>query len=178
MNLEALLQQYRWNLAYADALTRDVPPDLWARSGGPGLENHPAWTLGHLVTGSALVAQDLGRDPSVPETWRDLFERRGPNDDRRPETDTSAYPTRGEVWPVLVRMHRLVTEGLRTASQAWLRAQEAWRFDGYLPTNAASVLFMLVAHENVHLGQLGCWRRRFELPSAMAAMGRGPSPEG
>lgn len=174
MDLDPLLQQYRWNLAYAEALTHDVPEELWARGGGPGLENHPAWTVGHLITGSALVAADLGADPALPDNWRELFERRGPNDTRRPDMGDGLYPSRTELMPVLARMHRLVSKALRAAPESWFATEEAWRFDGYLPTNAATTLFMLVAHENVHLGQLGCWRRRFDLPSAMAAMGRGP----
>jgi hypothetical protein len=171
--LDPLLRQYAWNLAYAEALTRDVDAALWARSGGPGLENHPAWTLGHLVTGSALVAQDLGADPALPDGWRDLFERRGPDDPRRPDADATRYPPREALWAELARLHGAVTSAVRGARPEYLEKREAWRFDGYLPTNADALLFMLVAHENVHLGQLGCWRRRFGLPSAMAALGRG-----
>lgn len=175
MNLDVLRRQYAWNLAYADALTRDVPDELWARSGGPGLENHPAWTLGHLVTGSALVLADFGIDPGVPEAWRDLFERRGPNDPRRPDTDGALYPARDEVFGELRRLHDLVDGALAGEPPFDPDARDAWRFDGYLPTALDTLVFMLIAHENVHLGQLGCWRRRFELPSAMAAMGRGPA---
>lgn len=98
MNLEPLLRQYEWNLAYADTLTGDVDATLWAVSGGPGLENHPAWTLGHLVTGSALVAADLGVAPELPDGWQALFERRGPNDPRRPDEDATRYPSREVVW--------------------------------------------------------------------------------
>ena len=173
MDLALLLRQYAWNLAYAHALTHDVDAAHWARAGGPGLENHPAWTLGHLVTGSALVAEDLGVDPALPPGWRDLFERRGPNDPRRPEEDATRYPTREDVWAELVRQHGLVTEALTASRPGNLDEPVAWRFDGYLPTNADALLFMLVAHENIHLGHLGCWRRHFGLPSAMAAMGRG-----
>ncbi|MCP5065736.1 MAG: DinB family protein [bacterium] len=173
MGVQPLLNHYAWNLAYADALTRDVDVALWARSGGQGLENHPAWTLGHLVTGSALVAADLGASPALPDGWRDLFERRGPNDSRRPDEDASHYPPREVVWAELVRQHELVTNALRGAEPESLTTREAWRFDGYLPTSMDALLFMLVGHENVHLGQLGCWRRRFGLPSAMASMDRG-----
>ena len=173
MDLDTLLQQYAWNLAYADALTRDVPEALWARSGGPGLENHPAWTLGHLITGSALVAADLGAAITLPDGWRERFERRGPNDARKP--DEAPYPSRAELWPVFAGLHDRVGRALRAAPADWFATREAWRFDGFLPTNAAAAVFMLVAHETVHLGQLGCWRRRFDLPSAMAAMGRGPA---
>ncbi len=174
MDLDVLLRQYAWNLAYAEALTSDVSAKLWATSGGAGLENHPAWTLGHLVTGSAMVAADLGVDPKLPEGWRQLFARQGPNDPRRPLSNASRYPPKGDVWEVLTRLHGQVSEAVLAADPAlWQRAEE-WRFDGYLPTALDGLLFMLVTHESVHLGQLGCWRRRFGLPSAMAAMGRGP----
>jgi hypothetical protein len=171
---DALLRQYAWNLAYARALTDDVGGELWARSGGPGLENHPAWTLGHLVTGSAIVAADLGLDPELRDGWRELFERRGPNDPRRPAEDGDLYPAKEDVLGELARVHGLVDAAVRGLGPDTLVEKPEWRFDGYLPTNADLLLFMLVAHENVHLGQLGCWRRRFGLPSAMAAMGRGP----
>jgi hypothetical protein len=173
VELEPVLRQYAWNLAYARALTDDVGVQLWARSGGPGLENHPAWTLGHLVTGSALVAADHGLDPELPEGWRELFERRGPADRRRPEEGEHLYPAKAEVLEELQRMHNLVSTLIYNLATDALPQKMEWRFDGYLPTRADLLLFMLVAHENVHLGQLGCWRRRFGLPSAMAAMGRG-----
>ncbi len=172
--IDAVLRQYAWNLAYADHLTRDVPPELWAESGGPGLENHPAWTLGHLVTGSAMVAEELGVDAAVPEAWVELFQRQGPSDRRLPDTDAERYPPRDEVFDRLASLHADVTAAVRGVDAAFLAGTEEWRFDGFLPTNADTLLFMLVAHENVHLGQLGCWRRRFGLPSAMAAMPRGP----
>jgi len=172
--IESLLLQYAWNLAYAEALTEDVPPELWARSGGEGLENHPAWTLGHLVTGSEMVAGELGVEVELPEGWSELFLRRGPNDPRRPEPDPARYPDRAALIAELRRVHAIVADALSRADLKALHREEEWRFDGYLPTTFDSTVFMLLTHEAVHLGQLGCWRRRFGLPSAMAAMGRGP----
>ena len=71
----------------------------------------------------------------------------------------------------------VVASALSRTVPANLEVDVEWRFDGYLPTNADALLFMLVAHENVHLGQLGCWRRRYGLPSAMASMGRGAAAD-
>ena len=48
--MERMRGQLRWIHAYARALA-DVPDALWAKPGPAGLENHAAWTLGHLVTG-------------------------------------------------------------------------------------------------------------------------------
>lgn len=178
MNLESILNQYAWNLSYAEHLALDVPASLWAQSGGPGLENHPAWTFGHLVTGSALVAADLGAKFELLPGWKDLFERRGPNDPRRPSKDVSLYPTQETSLAELARVHHVVAVAVRErADVGFWNAEDEWRFDGYLPSRLDTLLFMLIAHENVHLGQLGCWRRRFDLPSAMKAMGRGPAFE-
>ncbi len=172
MTRDSLLRQYGWNLAYAEALSQDVPPDLWARSGGPGLENHPAWTIGHLVTGSAMVADDLGVGIELPASWTELFLRQGPSDRRLPDA-SAPYPDRETLLGELARVHAAVSDALAVVEMDTLKHEEAWRFDGYLPTRLDSIVFMLIAHENVHLGQLGCWRRRFDLPSAMAAMPRG-----
>ena len=88
--------------------------------------------------------------------------------------DPSRYPDREALITELRRVHSVVATALADADVGALTRPEEWRFDGYLPTQLDSILFMLVAHENVHLGQLGCWRRRFGFPSAMARMGRGP----
>jgi hypothetical protein len=49
-----------------------------------GLVNHPAFTLGHLISGSALLAEDLGAVFEMPDHWADLFLRKGPGDPRKP----------------------------------------------------------------------------------------------
>ena len=59
-----------------------------------GLENHPAFTLGHLVSGSALLVEDLGEEFNMPDKWTELFLRKGPGDPRKPDPDKSKYPTK------------------------------------------------------------------------------------
>ena len=66
MPFDNALRAYAWNLRYADALAEDVPDELATTGAGPGLENHAAWTLGHLVTGSAILAEDLGQARDLP----------------------------------------------------------------------------------------------------------------
>jgi hypothetical protein len=169
-SVEGALRLYAWNLRYAEALATDVPAELWAASGGPGLENHPAWTLGHLVTGSDSLAEDLGLPRDVPDGWNDLFLRRGPSDLRRPPSGDGIYPGPDELLAELRRQHERVAGAWRAASDAALRAPLEWRFDGDLPTLADAALFLAIAHETMHLGQLACWRRHHGLPSALAAM--------
>ena len=91
--MKEALHQYAFNLEYARRLVGDVPAGLMCTSGGVGLENHPAFTIGHLVTGSSLGCALLGLDRDAPAGWAELFERKGPADRRLPEADASRYPS-------------------------------------------------------------------------------------
>lgn len=93
MDLDVQLMAYAWNLAYARELTVDLEPDQWTWHGGPGLENHAAWTIGHLISGSDYLAWDLGLEREMTEDWKDLFERNGPGDPRLPTRELARYPS-------------------------------------------------------------------------------------
>jgi len=174
--MEAILRLYDWNLQYTKALVADLTASQCTESGGPGLENHPAWTVGHLVTGADLLAEDLGLERDILGEWRELFERRGPGDPRLPAADCSVYPPMGDLLNELERQHLRV-------EQAWLEKMDvrehknpklndpfAWRFGGALPTLGDAALFLGISHEAMHLGQLAAWRRAKGLSSALASL--------
>jgi len=174
--MESALRLYAWNLLYAKALVADLAEGQCTEPGGPGLENHPAWTVGHLVTGSDLLAEDLGLGRDLPIGWRELFERRGPGDPRRPDPEAAAYPPMPELLAELERQH-LRVEGAWRAKLAeegqggpGLAVPLEWRFGDILPTLGDAALFMAVGHEAMHLGQLAAWRRARGLPSALASL--------
>lgn len=169
-NQDTVLRAYAWNLRYAQQLTADLSVDQWTRHGGPGLENHATWTIGHLVTGSDMLAEDLGLERDLPESWRQLFERRGPGDPRLPELDPNAYPPLPEILRELQRQHERVDRAWRALEPPRLTTPFEWRFHGYLPTLADAALFLAVTHEAMHLGQLAAWRRALGLPSSLAAL--------
>jgi hypothetical protein len=164
------LRSYAWNLLYAHALVRDLPAGQWTAPGGPGLENHPAWTLGHLCTGANLLAQDLGLPDDLPDGWTELFQRCGPGDPRLPAPDPAAYPSRDEVLSELRRQHERVDAAWRATPPSRWAESEDWAFGRDLPSRADAALFMAVTHEALHLGQLAAWRRAHGLPSALRAL--------
>jgi len=170
MDATGALRGYAWNLLYAEALARDLTHTQWTASGGPGLENHPAWTLGHLCTGANLLAQDLGLPDDLPAGWAELFQRLGPGDPRLPVTDPAAYPSREVVLAELARQHERVAAAWRaTLPSRWAETEE-WAFGRDLPSRADVALFMALTHEALHLGQLAAWRRAHGLPSALRAL--------
>ncbi len=115
-----------------------------------------------------MLAEDLGLERQVSDSWRHLFERRGPGDPRLPESDPVAYPPLPEIVQALQLQHERVEQAWRTSAGSTLAAPVEWRFDQYLPTLADAGLFLAVTHEAMHLGQLAAWRRALGLPSALA----------
>lgn len=170
MTLETIIKQYDFNLAYAVQLVGDVPNELMCELPAKGLENHPAFTLGHLVSGSAMLVEDLGGKSEIPETWAELFARNGPGDARMPDLNKNAYPSKAELLNELERQHEKVKQLLNKMEVSILNSSFAWRFSSYMPTLLDVVTFMCITHEAMHLAQLAAWRRAMNLPSALGRL--------
>lgn len=167
---ELLQKQYQFNLKFAERLVIDIPQDLMSKSAGNGLENHPSFTLGHLVTASAMTTEDLGGTYEVPDGWKDLFQRNGPGDPRKPELNELLYPDKKLLLLELKFQHEKVVAALNNASDDFLLNDCKWRFDQFFPTVLDLVTFMCVSHESMHLSQLSAWRRAMGFSSALAAL--------
>lgn len=164
-----ILKAYAFNLDYAKTLVADLDDVQMCASAGAGLENHPAWTIGHLCTGSALAASCLKLPKDLPAGWEDIFERRGPSDRRRPD-QRADYPTRIKLVAELTRQHERVHAALHDADESLLAEPKEWKLDQWMPSTLDIVSFLCVGHEMMHLGQLAAWRRAKGLPPAMAGM--------
>lgn len=168
MDADVLIRQLNFNLRYAESLVADLDEAQMCAVPGPGLENHPAFTLGHLATGANLMVEDLGAGSDIPELWVERFQRRGPGDPRLPEP--GANPGKAELLAELKRQHdRLKAAILAFPAERW-QEPFSWRFKTYMPTTADLALFLCVNHEAMHLGQLAAWRRGMGLPSALATL--------
>lgn len=170
MDISGIISQYDFNYKYAEALVRDVTPQLMTAIPGPGFENHPAFTLGHLVTGSAMMAEDLGEVYVVPDGWHELFARKGPGDPRKPALEQDSYPPRDILLAELDHQHEKVKNILISLNSTDLVKPVKWRFSKFMPTLGDLAVFMCVNHEAMHLGQLAGWRRAMNLPSALATL--------
>ena len=168
-SIAALLRAYKFNLKYAQQLIRDLPDDAAFTSGGPGLENHPGFVIGHLVTGAGLAAAGFNGHNTVDPQVRMVFERKGPNDERLPINEESKFSL-SELSQMLIVQHDIVSAEIENCSrEKWMRPK-AWRLGEYFPTFFDACWFLCVTHESLHLGQLAAWRRWYGLPSAMAQL--------
>lgn len=165
-----VLRQFRFNLLYAKALVEGVSEEQMTLTSVKGLENHAAFTLGHLITGSAMTVEDMGGTQDLPDGWSELFARRGPGDPRYPEKDRGQYPNKEALLNELERQHQRVEERIVSLSDEEFAKPLKWRFSDYMPTLWDVVVFMCINHEAMHLGQLAGWRRNLGLPSALATL--------
>ncbi|MHC4943014.1 MAG: DinB family protein [Planctomycetota bacterium] len=168
--INTILKIYDFNLRYAEKLVVDVSGEMMSRGAGLGMENHPTFTLGHLVMGSAHAAEALGFELDAPEGWAELFDRTGPGDPRIPEHGGTHWPSRTMLLEELKRQHARVEFGLGDADASQLAQSVDWRFNAMMPTVGDLVSFLCTTHESSHLGQLAAWRRAMHLPSALAAL--------
>ncbi|KAA3631700.1 MAG: DinB family protein [Calditrichaeota bacterium] len=164
---DILLKPYRFNLYYAQDLVADLADAKLYETPAPGLENHPGWTLGHLATGSAMIAEDLGEASPLPDSWVEMFQRRGPGDPRLPDCVGDDLPTKAELLAELEAKHQQVERLIQTVDDAKFAERCEWRFERFFPTTYDMVLFMCVTHEAMHLAQVAAWRRAFKLPSSL-----------
>lgn len=167
---ELILKQYHFNMQFAERLVEDIPQELMSKQAGDGLENHPSFTLGHLATASAMTAEDLGSTYVIPDGWKNLFQRKGPGDPRKPDPDAASYPSKKMLLDELKRQHQKVIEALTLADDAFLLNSCKWRFDTFFPTILDLATFMCISHESMHLSQLSAWRRAMGFPSALARL--------
>lgn len=167
-----ILRQYEFNLAFARELVADLSDEQMTAVPCTGFENHPAFTLGHLVTGSAMMIEDLGGEYKIPEGWNTLFLRTGPGDPRLPPADKNIYPAKSILLKELFIQHENVKSILTKTSQEKLSENIEWRFSSFMPTVMDLVTFMCINHEAMHLGQLSAWRRAMKLPSGLARLPR------
>ena len=170
MTTEYIIKQYNFNLEYARALVQGLTNDQMTSMPSNGLENHPAFTLGHLVSGSALLAEDLGGEFEMPDKWADLFLRKGPGDPRKPDPDKNKYPAKHLLLKELEDQHNKVNKLLNSLDKKKFSESIKWRFSSYMPTLLDIIVFMCVNHEAMHLGQLAAWRRAMGLNSALGTL--------
>jgi hypothetical protein len=163
-----LIRSYQFNLKYAYELVADIDDAMMCTSPGKGFENHPAFTLGHLVTAAALTVKYLGGPYKLQPGWEELFRRKGPGDSRLPELNFGQYPKKDILLAELTQQHQAVEEVITDLDENRFKEPAHWRFDDHMPTLGDLLYFMCVSHEAMHLGQLAAWRRAMNLPSALA----------
>lgn len=165
-----IIRQLDFNLAYAKKLVQDVSEEQMCIKPGIGLDNHPAFTLGHLVTGYANLMNNLTGEFILEDGFKEIFLRKGPGDPTLPISDPKVYPSKTRLISELEKQHKRLIDHLLKIDHKKLLENFDWRFSSFFPTYLDRVMFLCVNHYAMHLGQLAAWRRAMNLPSALAEL--------
>ncbi len=127
---------------------------------GKAAANHPAWVLSHLNVYLPVIASvikgELFEDPKSNQFGMDS----------KPESDPSIYASKDELINEFVAGHENVTKVLKEAGPGCLEKEVVLeRWQAVFPTAAVALPYLMLLHENGHLGQVSAWRRIQGMPS-------------
>jgi hypothetical protein len=151
---DPLLHTWNLNLGYAKRLVADIPDDKMALQPVAGM-NHAAWVLGHLACTADMLGAMIGLKPVCAADWATLFDWNS-----SPSGDPSRYPSKATLLQALEDAHAGIATALPNVAEArWPETTPLEAVRGLLPTMGDCFVFVMAAHENMHLGQLSAWRR-------------------
>lgn len=161
--IDEVVWSFSRTLEFLGRLLADVPDELMACQVS-GVNNHPAWVLGHLAHSCEAIGGELGLAPWLPTDWGRRF-----GTGSVPVTIRDTYPGKDELLGALADGERRVTEQLNMIGESGLsQPLPDVRYRELFPTLGHAVLHVLTAHAAVHVGQITVWRR---------AVGLGPLGE-
>lgn len=168
--INEIINQLNFNKKYLEQLIADVPEDQIHIKPAQGLENHPAFTLGHLITAYANLYNNLTGEFILAPGFKEVFLRQGPGDPTLPNEDISVYPRKTAMLAELDVQHNRLVNYLQNISPEKLNEKFEWRLGAHFPTYGNRIMFLCVNHYAMHNGQLAAWRRAMGLDSALAKM--------
>ena len=121
----------------------------------PGVPNHAAWTLGHVIHSCQAMAGELGAEPWLPGDWESQF-----GYGSSPTAVVSQYPSKAALLAALAEASRRLRTALLAMDQTALAEPlPDERVREMLPTKGHALLQVIAAHTAYHAGQLAVWRR-------------------
>jgi len=168
--MEPILHCFAYSLDYLREQIADVPDELLTAQ-PEGVPNHPAWTIGHLVFISQMIAGVIGIEPWLSEEWEQQY---GPGSnsggnasvnergDRAADTRTSQ---KTDLFAALNTAQTKLIHAVATLTDAEL--DEPFPDPDYtnvFPTVRHALTQVLLGHTAFHVGQISVWRRAMMLP--------------
>ena len=155
--IDGFLFAWNKNRAYGASLIADLDESqmtLQIAPEGKAAANHPAWVLSHLniyfPVMEAIIKDEIFDDPKGHKFGMDS----------KPSSDASIYESKEKLVADFDAGHVRVAELLQEVGDAVLdREIKLPRWAAVMPTAALALPYLMLNHENVHLGQISAWRR-------------------
>lgn len=152
-NMNYIDNNMKATIAYAKQIVGDIDDGSMCQQ--PLGLNHPAWLLAHLSTAADYAASMLGGKGVCPESWSALGDTKKPLSQQRAD-----YPSKVELMETFEAAFTNAAELYeKMSAEERSKPQKLGFFEKELPTVGDMATFLLIAHTNLHLGQLSAWRR-------------------
>lgn len=156
--IEGLRYGFGKNLDYGTRLLKDLTDAQMVEQPAPGM-NHPAWTFSHINLYHPIMLHLLeGKTFPDPKTHQFGMES-------KPQGSLSEYGSRDGIVKAFVQGHENVLSALEKSDPSVLEKEvtlERWK--ATMPKVGVCLSYLMLVHENVHLGQISAWRRAMKLP--------------
>ena len=161
--IQGLIYGWRKNREYGPKLVADLAEEQLVAQPAKDPElpsNHPAWVFSHLnaylpVISAIIQAQDFEDPKNHPFGMLS-----------KPQSDPSIYPSKQALVDRFVQGHEEVIELLNAADDSIFQNPvrlERWK--NVMPNAGLALPYLMLNHENNHLGQISAWRRIQGFPS-------------
>ena len=161
--IDGLLYCWQKNTDYAPKLVSDLTEDQMLLQLAPSEmapANHPAWVFSHLNI-YLPVLLSLIRGESFEDPRDHVFGMLS-----SPKSDPEIYPCRNELIESYLQGHLEVADMLTESNDSIFELPvKLPRWAGVMPRVGIALPYLMLNHENQHLGQLSAWRRIQGLPS-------------
>ena len=161
--IDGLVFSWKKNADYGARLVADLSDDqmvLQPAPEGKAAANHPAWVFSHLNVYVPIVASlvqgEVFEDPKEHQFGMQS----------KPESDVSIYSSKDEMMKQFAEGHETVARLLENANDDILEMEmslERWK--PVFPKVGIALPYLMLLHENMHLGQVSAWRRIQGMPS-------------
>ena len=161
--LDGLLFCWNKNTDYGPKLIADLSDEqmLWQPAPADRApSNHPAWVFSHLNVYLPVI-ECLIRGESFEDPREHRFGMLS-----RPESDPHLYPAKAELIETFQQGHREIAELLSGCDESIFgQPVQLPRWAAVMPNVGSALPYLMLNHENQHLGQLSAWRRIQGMPS-------------
>ena len=161
--IQGLLYCWNKNMQYGPKLVEDLTEDQMLAQPAPegkSPANHPAWIFSHLNAYHPVI-ESLINGVEFEDPKQHPFGMLS-----KPEADPAIYETKQELVDRFVAGHQAVERLLsRQSDSLFAMPVKLSRWAEVMPTVGNALPYLMLNHENLHLGQLSAWRRIQGLPS-------------
>ena len=129
-------------------MTLQIAPD------GKAAANHPAWVYSHLNIYFDVIEAVIKNEPFEDPKGHEF------GMDSKPLDDASVYASKEQLAANFEAGHERIAQLLQATGDEVLDNKiQLARWQPVMPTASLVLPYLMLNHENVHLGQISAWRR-------------------